>query len=327
MKIFVSWSGERSQALAVALREWLPLVLHYVEPWLSASDIKSGDRWSSEIAKELQASNFGIICVTRDNLEAPWLLFESGALAKSMEEGRVIPLRLDLDVSDISGPLTQFQSEKADEEGVRRLIESLNKASSNSIPDDRLNKLFEPMWPQIKQKIEAIPASSSSQKKSRPQAEILEELVSGVRSVELRIRDISEDEAPYRRKSRRRMHPGMAMDIARSISRRPDDPVLILIVASFFKEEMPWLYELALEAYKALQSGNTQNAKQSYSRFKEAINALRRSPMLEYIVGDSKLSHMMFMDAAELLPPFELMVEGRGSSSRKPLSMKNTSTD
>lgn len=32
MKIFLGWSGERSKALAEAMREWLPLVLHYVEP-------------------------------------------------------------------------------------------------------------------------------------------------------------------------------------------------------------------------------------------------------------------------------------------------------
>ena len=67
MKIFISWSGLRSQALAEALRDWLPLVLHYAEPWLSKSDIKSGDRWSIEVAKELQETNFGVICVTREN--------------------------------------------------------------------------------------------------------------------------------------------------------------------------------------------------------------------------------------------------------------------
>lgn len=35
MKLFISWSGARSQALALALQEWLPLVIHYVEPRLS----------------------------------------------------------------------------------------------------------------------------------------------------------------------------------------------------------------------------------------------------------------------------------------------------
>ena len=97
MKVFISWSGDRSQALAQALREWLPMVLHYVEPWLSQSDIEAGERWANEVAKELDASKFGIICITRENITSPWILFEAGALAKFMQEGRVIPLLLGIE--------------------------------------------------------------------------------------------------------------------------------------------------------------------------------------------------------------------------------------
>ena len=97
MKIFISWSGERSEAIAKALREWFPLVLHFLQPWLSGSDIEAGERWSIEIAKELENCKFGVICITRENLGSPWILFEAGALAKSMQDGRVIPLLLDLD--------------------------------------------------------------------------------------------------------------------------------------------------------------------------------------------------------------------------------------
>ena len=69
MKVFISWSGERSHVLADALHEWMPLVLHYVEPWLSQADIEAGQRWAEQVAKELETSNSGIICVTRENAE------------------------------------------------------------------------------------------------------------------------------------------------------------------------------------------------------------------------------------------------------------------
>ena len=42
MRVFISWSGERSKVLAQALKEWLPLVLHNVEPWMSEVDIAAG---------------------------------------------------------------------------------------------------------------------------------------------------------------------------------------------------------------------------------------------------------------------------------------------
>jgi hypothetical protein len=142
MKIFISWSGERSKSLAQAFREWLPLVLHYVEPWLSEADIDAGERWAQSVAKELATSNFGIICVTSENIISPWVLFEAGALTKSLETSRVIPLLLDLELSDISGPLAQFQAKKLSRAGISEVIQSIQKASEHPIPETRAKQLF-----------------------------------------------------------------------------------------------------------------------------------------------------------------------------------------
>jgi hypothetical protein len=96
MKVFLSWSGEKSRAVATALRAWLPYVNAEVEPWMSESDIEPGARWSAEIAKELESTSFGIACVTSGNQGSPWLNFEAGALAKQLSTSRVIRQRLQL---------------------------------------------------------------------------------------------------------------------------------------------------------------------------------------------------------------------------------------
>jgi hypothetical protein len=54
MKVFISWSGERSRAIADVMRRWLPSVLQSVRPYFSPDDVAKGSRWSSEIAKELE---------------------------------------------------------------------------------------------------------------------------------------------------------------------------------------------------------------------------------------------------------------------------------
>lgn len=254
MKIFISWSDERSEALAKALRDWFPLVLHFAEPWLSKSDIQPGERWSVEIAKELEASNFGVICITRENLNSPWILFESGALAKSMQDGRVIPLLLDLDFKEISGPLAQFQAKKADQLGIKDLVVSLNKVASAQVPESQLDRLFSALWDDLEKQISSIPRSSTSTKHNRPQGEILEELVASVRGVEMRVRDAMDDDPMLRRKRRTRVYPEMLHELIHRVGDGPADPMGLLVIASLFRDDAPWISEISAEAYRAIRS-------------------------------------------------------------------------
>jgi hypothetical protein len=53
MKVFISWSGERSFALANALRRWLKLAVQSIEPWVSSKDIVAGQRWGYVLGKNL----------------------------------------------------------------------------------------------------------------------------------------------------------------------------------------------------------------------------------------------------------------------------------
>jgi len=294
MKVFIGWSGERSQAMALALRDWLPLVLHYVEPWLSEKDIGAGERWADAIAKELEASNFGILCVTRENLASPWIVFEAGSLAKSLSSSRVIPLLLDLEFSEISGPLAQFQAKKVDEEGVGEAIQSINRATQQPVQSDRAKQLFDALWPDLNKKLESIPAPKEPSKPTRSQHQILEELVGSVRSLEARMREIAEITlGPRSARSRRfgRMHPMIFHEMAHITGVKPGDPLLLLMLASFVREEIPWLYELALEARRAAKSGNQAEVKESLDRFRRASSFLLEGPWAEEFGVDPRMLH------------------------------------
>jgi len=118
MKVFISWSGDRSKQVALALRDWLPKVIQRVKPWMSDRDVDAGVRWFPEISEQLESSNFGIVCLTPENKERPWIMFEAGALAKKLSASLVCPYLFDLDQAQVAGPPSQFQSVKADEEGT-----------------------------------------------------------------------------------------------------------------------------------------------------------------------------------------------------------------
>ena len=101
MKIFISWSGQRSKNVAEYLRTWIPKVIQSVKLWMSSEDILAGDRWNRDIAVELEKSKFGIICLTPENMNKPWILFEAGALAKTIDKTLVCPYLIDLDPTEI----------------------------------------------------------------------------------------------------------------------------------------------------------------------------------------------------------------------------------
>jgi TIR domain len=192
MKVFISWSGERSQRLAEALYEWVPMVLQSVDPWLSQTDIAAGERWADKIAKELEVCSFGIICLTQENIVSPWILFEAGALAKNMQKGRVIPLLLDIDIKDVAGPLAQFQAKKAEKGGLFDVIKAINQLSDTKVSDTQLPKQFEAMWPQLEHHVRDIPTNPPAAKQHRPEQEILEDLVSTVRSLDRKMQGMAE---------------------------------------------------------------------------------------------------------------------------------------
>lgn len=287
MKLFISWSGERSKLIATALKEWLPLVLHFVDPWLSEADIEAGQRWADAVAKELEVSKFGVLCVTRENLNSPWVLFEAGALAKSLEGARVTPLLFGLDFTDITGPLAQFQAKKLEKKGVLELVHSLNQSAPQPVPEDRYRQLFEALWPELEKKVGQVPQAPAVARQARSQTEVLEELVEAVRAMETRMREAPE-EPRYVRKRDRPMFTFLRGLSELGIN-RSTDPLAILIFASHFREDVPWLYELGLDAYRALKAGSKAESKRALSDLLRATELTFHGPLSsEELLGSQR---------------------------------------
>ena len=184
-KIFTSWSGEKSKKVAIALKEWIPDIIQNVELWVSDQDINAGSRWNNELNTELQQNYLGIICLTSDNLEKPWILFEAGSLSKSMTISKVIPYRLDVSSTDVKPPLSQFQGVDADKAGTFKLLESINQTISNPIDKQRLERLFDKFWIDLESKLINIRGLGPKNKSSkRNEKDLLEEILLLVRNLE-----------------------------------------------------------------------------------------------------------------------------------------------
>lgn len=272
MKVFLSWSGDQSKAYANALRDWLPLVIHFVEPWVSDADIEAGERWATEVGKELDSSNFGLVCITKENIGSQWLLFEAGALSRSMQEGRVIPLLFDIEFKDISGPLAQFQAKKFDNRGVWDAVCAINRLGEPPVPDARLKQLFDALWGDIEKQVDAVPTNAKPVKVTRPQTEVLEELVSSVRTLDARVREFSDIDNPSRNK--RRISRSMQRDMMSMIEVERGNPIRLLMLASAVRDDVPWLYELVSDIARQEHSGHKDRANRAKSQLMQVLQML-----------------------------------------------------
>lgn len=159
MDIFLSWSGETSKKLALEFYKWIPKVLQTIHPYMSEDKIEYGERGFYSISKGLRDNKYGLIFLTKDNITAPWINFEAGALSKTVEESRVIPMLFDVKMEDIQGPLTQFQMAKDfKKESIRKLITDLNNFNKDfKLESTMVSDIFETWWPELESSIQSVP--------------------------------------------------------------------------------------------------------------------------------------------------------------------------
>jgi hypothetical protein len=188
MKVFISWSGVRSQAVAEALHDWLPQVMQAVRPWISSEEIRKGTRWGLALAEELESTHIGVICLTPENLTAPWLLFEAGALAKlrRKQDAHVCTYLVGLSHATVTGPLAEFQHTLATIDDTYRLVQTINAAMADGqgrLTDTHLKRAFERCWSELEQRLAALPEPREPLPPPRKAEDMLQELLELVRSL------------------------------------------------------------------------------------------------------------------------------------------------
>lgn len=201
MKIFVSWSGERSKEIASLLREWIPNVLQHTEVWFSP-DMDRGSVWFTDICSALADSSIGIVCLTRENLNSPWILFEAGALAKGMQSNRVSPLLIDLSTTDLSTPLSLFNATSPTKESMFSLIKTINAFSEDNMLDAaRLETSFNAFWPAFEEKFRAVLERTQAEVQApitKTTDEVLEEILGSVQRIERNMSNTGSAKIAYR---------------------------------------------------------------------------------------------------------------------------------
>jgi TIR domain len=157
MRVFISWSGGRSQRLAEVMRDWIEDCFsgHGISAFVS-SDIDKGSPWLSAVNAELSRADAGLVCLTAQSLHSEWVLFEAGALstavARNTGESRVFTYLLGVEPRALRGPLSVYQSTVATMEDTLRLINSLlGYLGRSPMGADDFTAAWNRLWPRVQQ--------------------------------------------------------------------------------------------------------------------------------------------------------------------------------
>ncbi|MBP3602785.1 MAG: TIR domain-containing protein [Lachnospiraceae bacterium] len=332
MKVFISWSGARSKKVALIFRDWLPTVIQALEPFVSSEDIEKGARWNTDIAQELKESSFGLICVTKDNLTAPWLNFEAGALSKSIDNTYVAPLLFDVKPSELKGsPISQFQATSFNVEDVKRLVETLNAAAGNCLSATRLDKAFELCYPDLEKSLNELRSTiieedgDGASEATTPNLDpnILEELLETVRNTQRLLGNtdsklygnieevqkkadeiIAKIERQYEHEVHRTSRKYSPMYIREFAYSGYSDkeyanifPYNILMVLSIYKDDFPWLYDAGNELVKIICSNVSKKVKiEAANKFRNVFDFTCSHPMMRDLLRNRKESMVLLQE-------------------------------
>lgn len=331
MKVFLSWSGDKSHKVALVFRDWLPSVIQSIVPYVSSEDIDKGARWSSDIAQELEDSTFGILCVTKENLSAPWLNFEAGALSKTMDKSLVCPFLFNVKRSEVEGPVLQFQSTIFEKKDIKKLLQALNIASDPlGLTEEKLNQAFDVWYPQLEEKLkkladskdvsettqdesaglgsyshifeEILDLSRTNQKLLRNPEGLLEKNLESIKSQVTELQDMIKRSLHSRHgMKKRKFHPMMIEEFLHvPISR--NNYIGVQMVLSLLKDDFPWLYDSGIELIQLFKSkASTAKKHDALDEYVQILEFTFRHPMMKEFYRPSEDMWILGKDLPHLL--------------------------
>ncbi len=158
MKLFFSWSGEISNEFAKRVRDWIDPVLGKkdLEIFISTEDIKVGEKWKNSLESILNEAGLGILFLTSENVNSPWIGFEAGWLAQRLDDQTIIPFYLDISPEMVEGPLAWFQGIEANEKGMLDLMLKINELVESKEDESIIATRVSAMFPRLEKELDDL---------------------------------------------------------------------------------------------------------------------------------------------------------------------------
>jgi hypothetical protein len=285
--------------------------------------IDFGEEWYKRLITQLQSTSDVVCLFTERSLDRPWILFEAG-VAKGNLNTPVVGVALGVPLSRVSaGPFYQFMNMSDSEEDLTKLVNQLARRVPNlELDSDVVNSqvlTFKAAETALLKKLSS--GTSKPETKEEVDESAVAKLAEEMKALPSRVAErLAEGGDSFRRRRGRRIHPMMFEELV-DMSGDPSDPMNIVIAASIVRDDMPWLYELAMEVYRAVKDGNAVTIEREMQRLRRFSERMLRGPFMEEFGFGGKESHMFAMEFPRMLERMlarTLEIKLDSGSRRKP---------
>lgn len=153
-QVFISWSGETAKKIAVELSNWLQLVLQNTKTFFSEDNICKGAFTFPQLQEAIEKSDAAIVIITPDNINQPWIVFETGYLQGRKK--RTYGLLFNMKHEQLSGPLQSIQNTLFTRDDFFKMLESIKKECQPELTREQLSKIYNKMWDDLNSRVEKI---------------------------------------------------------------------------------------------------------------------------------------------------------------------------
>jgi hypothetical protein len=265
--------------------------------------IDFGEEWYKSLMERLQSTSDVVCLFTERSLDRPWILFEAG-VAKGKLNAPVIGLALGVPLSRVSsGPFYQFMNMDDSEGDLTKLVHQLARRIPSLELDIDVVKIQIAAFKASEAELLKPATSNERRREIDPDSEenSVAKLAEEMKSLPSRVADrLAESVDPFRRRKAQRFQPLMFEELMR-ISGDPSDPVVILMAASMLRDDAPWLYEVAMEGYRAFRSGDVEAIDHEIRRLRNLAEFAIQGPFMEDFGFGAKDLHLLLMEFPRML--------------------------
>ncbi len=266
-----------------------------------SSGIEFGTEWYKAIMSQLGDATDVVALLTRHSIDRPWILYEAG-VAKGKLDTNVLGVALGVPLEKVStGPFGQFQNCGDDEDSLTKLVIQLLQRNPDASPREEAVRMQVRVFLEGVKKLlsaKGKPVASTGTDETNV-AKLFEEVKVMVRELPERVDDRVRSVAKRTSSKRmRRFHPMMFEELLfhpAFTETRHGAATAWLLFISVFRDDLPWIYEIGLELYRALRNGDPKAISEAQKELIDILEATMHGPVFHEIIRpeDEELYFMM----------------------------------